>query len=312
MRKSIQIFLLLISVGLSSCGWIGGAERSNDSRNTGATGEVFKPKVKNGLLVRIASYNIRYATVADEKTGNGWAIRKQPLADLIRRHGLNVVGTQEGNFKQMDELMELLPEYDYIGYPYAGKTSMDHTASIVYKKAQYEVVDHGVFWYSETPDTASIGWDATDMRICTWARMKHKTSKREFYFFTSHFYWRYVTAKRNSGAVMVQKIKEIVKDDLPVISTGDLNSNPSTAQIKEVKDLLGDAYDLTETPRSGPTGTGFPGGVFEGNPGSRIDYVFVNDKIQVLTYAVLTDKYGELGRYPSDHLPVVCDLLLKK
>ncbi len=267
---------------------------------------------KEGLKIRAASYNIRYAAPADEKTGNGWDIRKQPLADLIRGHDFDIVGTQEGNFSQMADLMTLLPEYDYVGYPYAGKTSKNHTASIVYKKAEFEVVDHGVFWYSETPDVASIGWDATDTRICTWARMKHKSSGQEFYFFTSHFYWQHVTARQHSGAVLVQKVKEIVKDNLPVISTGDLNSSPSTPQIKDVKSLLKDAYELAETPRQGPKNTAFSGGVFEGEPKSRIDYIFVDDKVRVLTYSVLADKYGELGRYPSDHFPLVCDLLLKK
>src|SRR5690606_3089360 len=246
-----------------------------------------------------------------ETTGNGWNVRKTPLANLIRNHDFDIVGTQEGNFSQMGDLMTLLPGYDYIGYPYGGSTSKNHTASIVYKKAEYEVVDQGVFWYSETPDVESIGWDATDTRICTWARMKHKATGQEFYFFTSHFYYRYRTAKQNSGKVMVRKIKEIAGNNLPVISTGDLNSSPRTSQITDVLTYLGDSYVLSESPRSGPKGTGFPGGVFEGTPGSRIDYVLVNDRIRVLSYAVLADSYNN-GHYPSDHLPVVCDLLLKK
>lgn len=265
-----------------------------------------------GIQIKVASYNIRVAATADEQTGNGWNIRKIPLANLIQMHGFDIVGTQEGNYKQMDDLMALLPEYDYIGYPYAGKFSKSHTASIVFKKAAYEVVDHGVFWYSETPDVESVGWDATDTRICTWARMKHKTSGQEFYFFTSHFYWRYVTARKNSGAMLVKKIKEITKDNLPVISTGDLNSESTTPQVQDVKSLLKDAYDLAEGPRQGPDNTAFHGGVFEGEPFSRIDYIFVNEKVRVLNYAVLKDSYDKGKRYPSDHFPVVCNVVLDK
>lgn len=264
-----------------------------------------------GIQMKVASYNIRYAAAADETSGNGWNIRKTPLANLIKNHAMDIVGTQEGNFSQMGDLMSLMPEYAYVGYPYAGANSKNHTASIIYKKSVFDILDQGVFWYSETPDIESIGWDATDTRICTWARMKHKTSGQEFYFFTSHFYYQYQSAKRNSGAVMVQKIREIVKNDLPVISVGDLNSQPSTPQMLDIFTLLGDTYDLTETPRSGPAGTAFAGGVFEGIPGSRIDYVLINNKIRALTYAVLTDSYGN-GKYPSDHLPVVSDLFIKK
>lgn len=266
---------------------------------------------EEGIHVKVSSYNIRHAAAADVTTGNGWNVRRTPLANLIRNHGFDIVGTQEGNFSQMGDLMNLLPEYDYVGYPYGGANSNLHTASIVYKKGDYEVVENGVFWYSETPNQPSLGWDAHDTRICTWARMKHRASGQEFYFFNSHFYFQFVTAKRNSGALMVQKIREIVTDNLPVISVGDLNSNPSTPQYLDILALLGDTYDLTETLRSGPEGTGLPGGVFEGTPGSRIDYVLVNNRIRVLSYAVLPDTYGG-GRYPSDHLPVSCDLFLRK
>lgn len=299
-----------IVFGLVSCSG-GSASEKAKTQHLKNVASVLPNLDEDGIHVKVSSYNIRYAAKADETTGNGWEIRKEPVAQLIRRHDFDIVGTQEGNFKQMEDLMLLLPEYDYIGYPYAGRNSKNHTASILYKKADYEVVKHGVFWYSETPDVESIGWDATDTRICTWARMRHKVTGQEFYFFTSHFYWRYQTAKRNSGALMAQKIRDIVKDNLPVISTGDLNSKPTTPQMSDILTLLRDAYTLTETPRTGPVGTGFPGGVFEGKPGSRIDYVLVNEEVRVLSYAVLTDTYHN-GRYPSDHLPVVCDLFLKK
>ncbi len=269
------------------------------------------PKCAEGVALRVSSYNIRYAAPADEKSGNGWALRKAPLAALIKQNQFDIVGTQEGNFDQMADLKELLPEYDYVGHPYAGRTSTNHTASIVYKKDKYEVLDKGVFWFSETPDKQSIGWDATDTRICTWARMKDKPSGQEFYFFTAHFYWRYVTAKQNSGPLMVRMVREIAKDNLPVICTGDYNSAPSTSQIKAIKGFLKDARDVTVNPPFGPEDTNLGGGNFQGEPKGRIDYVFVNDRVAVLNYVVLSNTYDN-GRHPSDHLPVVCDVILKK
>lgn len=264
-----------------------------------------------GVVARVSSYNIRYAATADEKTGNGWASRKAPLADVIKQNQLDIVGTQEGNFEQMADLMQLLPEYNYVGYPYAGRTSANHTASIVYKKDKYDIVDKGVFWFSETPETQSIGWDATDTRICTWARMKDKASGQEFYFFTAHFYWRYVTAKQNSGPLMVRMVKEIAKDNLPLICTGDYNSAASTSQIKAIKAFLKDARDVTLRPPLGPADTNMGGGNFQGEPKGKIDYVFVNDRVTVLSHVVLSNTYDK-GRHPSDHLPIVCDVILKK
>lgn len=262
--------------------------------------------------IKAASYNLRYDPPEDEASGNGWYTRKIPLVDIITDYDFDIIGTQEGDFSQMNDLMALLPKYDYKGYKYGGKVNdsvYNHTASIVYKKTKFVMLDEGVFWYSETPDEESIGWDATDTRICTWAKMKIKSSGRKFYFFTSHFYWRYETAKRNSGHVLVSKIKEIAKEDLPVISTGDFNSTSGSPQIRDLKGFLKDSYEITEAPPSGPEKTAFRGGQFQGKPSARIDYIFVNEKIRVLSYTALDDTY-ENSRYPSDHLPIVAKILL--
>ncbi|MDR0901452.1 MAG: endonuclease/exonuclease/phosphatase family protein [Opitutaceae bacterium] len=259
---------------------------------------------------RAAQYNIRYDAPADVKSGNPWETRKDRIAELILKHDFDIVGTQEGNENQVEALKKLLPGYDYRGAPYGGKSHKNHTCSIFYKTSRYAALDSGVFWLSETPDEPSIGWDATDRRICHWAKFKDIPTGVEFYFFNVHFYWRYVTARQNSGALMAEKIKKIAGGS-PVICTGDFNSSPSARRLDAVHALLRDAYDVTQTPRKGPEGTSFPGGVFEGTPGSRIDYIFVSSHFDVLSYAVLTDSYNN-GHYPSDHLPVVCDMAFGK
>jgi endonuclease/exonuclease/phosphatase family metal-dependent hydrolase len=46
-------------------------------------------------------------------------------------------------------------------------------------------------------------------------------------------------------------------------------------------------------------------------PGSsyrRIDYIFVAEGIKVQRYGVISDQWN--GNYPSDHLPVLAELLL--
>jgi endonuclease/exonuclease/phosphatase family metal-dependent hydrolase len=260
------------------------------------------------LRFRVAQYNIRVAANSDEKTGNGWDIRKIPLSQLIVGHGFDIVGTQEGNDRQLADLETLLPEYACTAAPYGGDSVPSHNCITLYRKDKFDVLASGTFWFSETPDVPSIGWDATDRRICHWTKFKEKTSGKEFYFFNAHFYWRYVTARQNSGPLMVQKIREIA-GDAPAISMGDFNSRPSTPQIIAIQELMSDAYDITQTSRTGPEGTGFPGGVFQGEPGGRIDYIFVSRHFSVLDYAVLTDTYND-GHYPSDHLPVTCTVSL--
>lgn len=252
--------------------------------------------------IRVATYNIRYAAEADEQTGNGWNIRKGPLSQLIKRHGFDIIGTQEGNSNQLNDLKGLLPAFDIVAHPYGGKGDL-HNVAILYRKNLVEPVASGVFWLSETPDYPSIGWDADDRRICQWAKFKEKQSGNEFYVFNTHFYWRKQTARQNSGPLLAEKISQIAGNAAFVVVTGDFNSLPATSQIQALKGLLKDCHDVTETTREGAEGTGFPGGVFQGDPGGRIDYVFVSPQIRVLDYKVLSDTYGQ-KRYPSDHLPV--------
>lgn len=265
---------------------------------------------RHGLKLKVASYNIRYASKDDITTGNGWNTRKESVARLIRKHAFDIIGTQEGDPQQMKELMALLPDYDYISHPYGGTSGALHTASIIYKKKEFSIVDQGVFWFSETPNVESIGWDATDTRICKWARIKHRSTGQQFYFFTSHLYWRYETARRNSGAVLVAEIKKIIRDSLHVISTGDFNSTPDSPQVLDMLTEFKDAFQFTQTAPQGSVNTALPGGVFEGTPHSRIDYVMVSQRVQVLSYKVISDR-DKKGNFPSDHLPVVCELLLE-
>ena len=256
----------------------------------------------------VATYNIRYRAVADADGGNAWQDRKGAVAKLILSHGFDVVGTQEGDQAQLDDLRALLPGYAYIAHPYGGADGNLHNCATFYKEDKYEVIDQGTFWYSETPDVKSLGWDASDLRICNWGKFRDKVTKKEFFLFNSHFYWRKKTAKEHSGGVLVQKLKAIA-GNAPVICTGDFNSREDTPQIKDILAVVNDAYRISETAPSGCEETDLGGGNFEGSAKARIDYVFVSPGIRVRDYAVIEDR-RENGHYPSDHLPVACHVTL--
>jgi endonuclease/exonuclease/phosphatase family metal-dependent hydrolase len=264
-------------------------------------------KTKKSVDVRVSTYNIRYESKADDLAGNGWEVRKKPVAELILKHGFDIVGTQEGNAKQLEELKGLLDGFDFIGYPYGGPDGKLHNCATYFKKSLFKVLDKGMFWLSETPGVPSKGWDATDTRICQWIKFKEVKSGKEFYFFNAHFYFRAVEARKNSGALMVSKIREIAKD-APVVFVGDLNSTPEMTQIGTIKSLLNDCAAVSKTPREGFEKT-FPGGRFSGNPEMLLDYMFVSDHFNVLDYKVLADTYND-NRYPSDHLPITSKLEL--
>ena len=250
-----------------------------------------------------ASYNIRGNSSADDKQGDGWDVRKGDVANVILKYDFDIVGTQEGKDWQVNDLLQLMPDYDCTGHPYGGKKGTSHTSTIFYKRDVMECLEQGTFWYSPTPEVESIGWDATDLRLCHWGLFRHKPSGKEFYFFNSHLFWRLEVARANSGRVHNDMIKKIAGDK-PVISVGDFNSTENTKQVKDILEVLGDSYRLTSTPPQGCESTNLGGGNFIGPAYDRIDYIFVSDDVDVNSYITIEDK-RENGHYPSDHLPIV-------
>jgi endonuclease/exonuclease/phosphatase family metal-dependent hydrolase len=260
---------------------------------------------KPPVALRVASYNLRYNNADDG--ADAWPNRKEMVKNLVQHYDFDVFGVQEGLRSQLTDVAEL-PAYAFVGRGRDdGKEAGEHSA-IFYKKARLQLLQTGDFWLSQTPDRPSLGWDATCCnRICTWARFKDLQSGQVFYFFSVHFDHEGVEARRQSGQLMVKKIKEIAQG-APVVCVGDLNSTPDTEQVKTLQGALGDAYQLTQRPAYGPVGT-FNGFELTAPLRDRIDYIFVSRGSTVLDYAVLTDSMR--GHYPSDHFPVVATVVLK-
>ena len=255
--------------------------------------------------IRVATYNLRMDTPSDGV--NAWPHRKENVKALILYHDFDIIGTQEGFVHQLKDLCEM-PGYAYTGAGRDdGKEGGEYSA-IFYKTERFKLIDSGDFWLSETPNVPGKGWDATCCnRICSWAKFRDVNTKKVFFVFNVHFDHQGVIARRESGKLIVQKIKEIV-GKASVIFVGDLNSTPETEQVKTIKTILNDSYDVTVLPPYGPVGT-FNGFRFDAPLLNRIDYIFVCSGFSVLKYAVLTDAKEQ--RYPSDHMPVVADVFLK-
>ena len=261
---------------------------------------------QDGRTLNIATYNLRMNNPGDGV--NAWPNRKEQVKALIRFHEFDLFGTQEGFIGQLNDLCEM-PEYAYVGGGRDdGKQAGEHSA-ILYRKDRFKLLENGDFWLSETPEKPGKGWDATCCnRICSWAKFKDLKTKKDFYFFSVHFDHQGVKARVESGKLMVKKITEIA-GAAPVFCVGDLNSTPDTEQIKSMKSLLRDSYEVTEMAPYGPVGT-FNSFNYNAPMKNRIDYIFVSDQIKVLKYGVLTDSYDQ--KFPSDHQPVVIKAVFNK
>lgn len=282
--------------------------------------------VATARTMAVATYNLRNANHSDSVAGNGWGQRLPYIAGIIRFHGFEIFGTQEGLHHQLQELKSLLPGYDYIGIGRDDGVKAGEHSAIFYDTAKFEVMEHGDFWLSENTDFPNKGWDAELPRICTWGRFKDLATGSEFKFYNLHQDHRGVEARKESVKLILRKIKED-PDNLPVIVTGDFNVDQNSEPYKILMSdgMLVDSYD-TAAFRYAPNGTanGFSADRISG---SRIDHVLLSSQFKVLKYGVLTDTYRSEenpgsdvvknknfpheisfrkshARVPSDHFPV--------
>ncbi len=273
----------------------------------------------------LASYNIRYANQGDSLKGDGWDRRGPVVAQLIQFHDFDIVGIQEGIYRQLVDLKEAMPNYDYIGIGRDdGKTAGEFSA-IFYKTDKFKLLDKGDFWLSTETDHPNKGWDAALPRICSWGQFQDIKTGNTFFFFNAHFDHVGVEARKESAKLILEKIKSIAGNHQTVLA-GDFNvdQNNESYQLLNNSDILTDAYEKA------PIKYALNGTFNSFNPNSktesRIDHIFVTDGFKVSRYGVLTDTYRSPvanddaavaansprgraaqfeARLPSDHFPVM-------
>ncbi|WP_270088580.1 endonuclease/exonuclease/phosphatase family protein [Sphingobacterium sp. SYP-B4668] len=255
---------------------------------------------------RIATYNIRQKNTHD--VGNMWDERREAVTNLIKYHQFEIFGTQEGFKDQLVDMENRLPGYKYIGVGRDDGAEKGEYSAIFYNTARFEVSKSGTFWLSATDiSSPNKGWDAALPRICTWGIFKDKKTKKQFIMMNTHFDHVGVVARKESAKLMMAKAKEFA-GNLPLVITGDFNVSETDEAYFTLANskVVADCYtkiDFKYAPSS--TFNGFGKNVAASG---RIDHIFVTPQFKVKKYGILTDTYA--GKYPSDHFPVVVDLVL--
>ena len=254
------------------------------------------------------TYNIRYATSNDGD--NQWEKRKDFLTDQISFYSPDIFGIQEGLQHQVDFIDKQLATFDFIGVGRDDGDKKGEYCAIFYNREKLDLLGQSTFWLSTSPEKVSVGWDAAMERICTYGFFMEKETGDMFWVFNTHFDHIGELSREKSSELIVQKIKEINKDNLPVILMGDFNLNDQSKAIKYLSSSLNDSRNISLNSPFGPFGT-FTGFEFHEPVKDRIDYIFCSkENIQVEKYAVLTD--SKHSKYPSDHFPVFVEVKFVK
>ncbi len=247
--------------------------------------------------VTVISYNIRYNNPQDGD--NIWENRRAASVNMVNMERPDFLCVQEAYYVQLEYLLRSLPGYDYIGLGRDDGAHGGEHMAILYRKDRFEVVEHGDFWLSETPDTCSRGWDAACHRIVTWGYFREKNTGKHLYCFNTHLDHVGEVARRESVKLITGRLKEIVHDKkAPVFLTGDFNSDIQNEIFDPLKKVMKQARK--DAPVTDNKGTFNGWGSAPNN--IVIDHIFYKNAKPMVFKTLNEGKYGRA--LISDHYPV--------
>ncbi len=251
--------------------------------------------------VTVMSYNIRCGLCEAPENPHNWKKRKYFVAHLIKTHNPDVIGLQEAEIFQVEDLVEMLDDYSWMGVGRDDGKDKGESTAILFRTGRFSLQGQQTLWLSQTPLKPSLGWDATYRRTLSIAKLLDAQSKQFLHIFNVHLDNEGETA-RQEGAKLL--LSEIAKVDAvpPIIVTGDFNVTAPSATYDIITQTLADAEKISPTPA---TGGGITYNSFGENnePDNKIDFVFVKKSMKVKSHQVDTTIYNNI--YPSDHYPVI-------
>ncbi len=255
---------------------------------------------------KVVSYNLKY----DYDNSRKFQERKLVVAKQILSYNADIIGVQEANEGWMQgehSLPKLLEGYDFVGVGREDGKMQGEFAAIFYKKEQFDLVDSGHFWFSETPEKVSFGWDAACIRICSFASFKNRENGEYFTHYNLHIDHEGPVSREKSIELLLEKVG---KSQYPYIITGDFNFEEGCkTYCKLVNQSVMDGKYVAKETMDIATFNNFDLDRTEEH--ITIDFAFFKrDDFVILSYKV--DNSYRYDNLPvSDHYPVIVEFKLK-
>jgi len=141
----------------------------------------------------------------------------------------------------------------------------------------------------------------------TVTKLKDIISSNEFYYFNTHLDHIGEAARTESSQMILSEIGKYT-NEYPVILSGDFNYRSSSDGYKIIVNKIFDTKLISKTESNGGNIT-FNGFGKDIQTDNKIDFIFVNDKVEVLNHIIDTTTFN--GLYPSDHYPVISEISIK-
>jgi endonuclease/exonuclease/phosphatase family metal-dependent hydrolase len=337
MRKWLAVFLvpcaLLIAViedsivgQLDHFEQIGNLEQKKYA--SGQWEEIVEALSKADERVRVMSYNMLMDAYESQLARKDrWINRRSRVAELVLHDHPDLICSQELQANQIDDLVGLIGDaYHFYGVgELDGKRKGQHNG-MFYLPERLELVEGKALWMSETPERVSCSAVDPKPRQLTVCHFRDRQTGKEFVAMNTHLRFN----NPNSRAYCARFISRLAATyTIPVVVAGDMNTFPNRPDLWALPFFDGDyiSHLLTDgvlddsatvavagnlgslstftTKPDDPCARPFRG---TGRPGVILDHIYVTDDITVLMHAVEPARVD--GHFPSDHLPVMADLIL--
>ena len=253
------------------------------------------PDRRDTVSLRVATFNIRSGRSLDG--WRAWPLRRRATLRAIVGLDADVIGLQEVYAFQLRWLRRHLPDYEFVRGDGRSRRRRGEHCPLLVRRGVVALMSAATRWYGDAPDTAGTRLPgATAPRIATVAAMV--VSGRTVQVLNTHLD-EHIAGHRLRSAT--QLLGWLVPGT-PAIVLGDMNAPLGDPALVALAD-----GDLRPALRGDEGGTAHD---FTGRrDGPQIDHVFTSREWDVGRVTVGGEHW--VGRWPSDHWPVVADVVLR-
>jgi len=273
-------------------------------------------------LVRVITYNVRYATQKPVAGEQPWHVRCPKLCAQLKfltaGHTSAFICLQETLHSQLEDIQAHLGDsWARLGQGRDDGKLAGEFSPIFYRKTTWRCERSKTYWLSDTPEKPSRGWDAVLNRVVTVGEFRHQQSGATVVIMSTHFDHQGTVARKESAKLLLRIAKEWSRSGngsraVPVVLGGDFNSAPEEPAYKVMTAAGSGMIDLRHVlPKANRHGNEITYTSF-GEPWETprtIDFLFMTEESSatVQTFAVLANRFDDKV-YLSDHRPIVADI----
>jgi endonuclease/exonuclease/phosphatase family metal-dependent hydrolase len=263
------------------------------------------------MKFKIMTFNLRYDK--PDPGMNAWTVRKAAVGSSIAHFSPDLIGTQEGLTHQLDDIQQLRPEYQRVGGDRDGSGYGEYCA-IFYHSQRWKCLDTQDFWLSDTPETpgsVSADWGNPLPRMVTWGRFESLTTGNQLILFNTHLDYQSAQARELGSKLICDRMAQVFSQlgsDAFMFLTGDFNDRPSSQPRKLLCHQLPNQTKMQDVLSNLSLEEQMTFHDFTGHAFDPVDTIYYDRRVKLSHIKI--DRSQTNGIWPSDHFPVIAELLL--